>query len=349
MHGRGWRAMWGRLVALLTLLACATAACGSPVPLKPAPTLTATPPPLPPLPSVLSGDHIFVSDLATGNVAELGIMAEHVSRSVHGLGLSADGRTLYVTDIAGNAVVAYPISGGRLGQPRRARVGLSPVHMVQTLDGRAVFVTNFGESSVSVIDSSTWTTTATIQVPLNPHGIVLSPDGRRVYVACVNGGAIAIIDTASELVVGTIHLPIGAKPYAVAVSRDGRYLYAPDNFAARLFVVDLETRQVVGEAPIGLRAALVARSADGGTLYVANGASGTVSVLDLATDPAHPRVRATVRVGTYPHGVALTEDGGYLVVANSLGGTLSVIATATDRVVATVPGERYPNDVIAVP
>jgi YVTN family beta-propeller protein len=296
----------------------------------------------------LAGYHIFVTDLQTGTLAELGGEAVRVAESIHGLGLAVDGHTLYVSDIAGNALVAYPVQAGRLGAPRRVSVGKAPVHMVQTLDGRTIYVTNFGESSVSVVDVATWRQRATIPVPASPHGITISPDGRWIYVACVNGGAVAVIDAAAASLAGTITLPLGAHPYGVALSRDGRYLYVPDNFAARLFVVDTLTRRVVSEAPIGLRAALVARSSDAATLYVTNGASGTVSVLDIGTNPAHPSVHATVRVGTYPHGLALTPDGRYLVVANTLGDSLSVIATAGDQVVATVPGDRYPNDVIAV-
>jgi YVTN family beta-propeller protein len=340
-----WGLAWRMLLAGLVLLASLLTACGAPA----AAQATLTPPPTLALPAPLAGYHIFVSDLATGDVAELGARTYHAARSVHGLGLAADGRALYVSDVAGNALLAYPVVNGALGQPRRVAVGLVPVHVVQTLDGRSIFVTNFGAATVSVVDTATWRVTATIPVPTNPHGITISPDGHWIYVACVAGGAIAVIDAATAALAGTIALPTGARPYGVALSRDGRYLYAPDSFAAHLFVVDTATRQVINEVPIGLRAALVARSADGATLYVTNGASGTVSVLDLSADPAHPRERATVQVGRFPHGLALTPDGRYLVVANNLSNTLSVIATATDQVVATIPGEKYPNDVIAVP
>jgi hypothetical protein len=37
---------------------------------------------------------VFVTDLVTGNLAELGAATTHVSRSVHGLALSPDGRRL---------------------------------------------------------------------------------------------------------------------------------------------------------------------------------------------------------------------------------------------------------------
>jgi YVTN family beta-propeller protein len=336
------RGAW-RLGVALALVAALLAGCGRASGATTAPPRTLT------LPSALAGYHLAVSDLLTGDVAEMGLRTLHVARSVHGLGLAPDGRVLFVTDVAGNALVAYPVlAGGRLGAPRRVRVGVSPVHMVET-PGGTIFVTNFGESSVSVVDGAHWRVRAAIAVPASPHGIVLAPDGRTAYVACANGGAVAALDAASQSLAWTLPLPDGAKPYSVALSRDGRYLYAADNFAARLFVIDTAARQVVGTAPIGLRAALMARSADGATLYVTNGASGTVSVLDLTADPAHPRARATVRVGSYPHGLALTPDGRYLVVANTLGDTLSVISTESDTVIATVPGERYPNDVLALP
>jgi YVTN family beta-propeller protein len=308
-----------------------------------------SPPPALALPAALAGYHLVVTDLLTGDVAELGQRTLHVARSVHGLGLAPDGRTLYVTDVAGSALVAYAVlPGGALGAARRVAVGASPVHVTQTPNG-AIFVTNFGAASVSVVDGARWRVRATIAVPAGPHGIVLAPDGRTAYVACADGGAVVALDATSQTLAWTLALPAGARPYSVALSRDGRYLYAADNFAARLFVIDLAVRQVIGTAPIGLRAALMARSPDGGTLYVTNGASATVSVLDLATDPAHPAVRAPIPVGTYPHGLALTPDGRYLVVANTLGDTLSVIRTDTRAVVATMPGERYPNDVLALP
>ncbi|HEV2238729.1 MAG TPA: beta-propeller fold lactonase family protein [Ktedonobacterales bacterium] len=341
MRGRG-RGV-GTLGVALALLAALLAGC--------APTTGATTAHLPTLalPAALAGDHLFITDLLTGDVAELGQRTFRVGKSVHGLGLAPDGRTLYVTDVAGNALVAYAVlPGGRLGAARRVVVGAAPVHVVQTPSG-LLFVTNFGESSVSVVDAARWRVRATITVPASPHGIVLAPDGRTAYVACANGGAVAALDAASQALTWTLPLPDGARPYSVALSGDGRYLYAADNFAARLFVIDTAARQIIGTVPIGLRAALMARSADGATLYISNGASGTVSVLDLASDPAHPTVRATVRVGTYPHGLALTADGRYLVVANTLGDTLSVIATATDTVIATIAGERYPNDVLALP
>src|SRR5579859_7622301 len=129
----GWHVWALALVALL-------AACGGGPGGSNPRTAGATPPPLA-RPAILAGYHVFVSDLATGDVAELGDRTYHVSASVHGLGFSNDGRTLFVSDISGGSLVAYPFTNGALGTPRRVRVGLQPVHMLQSQDGHALYVT----------------------------------------------------------------------------------------------------------------------------------------------------------------------------------------------------------------
>lgn len=347
---RGLRAMGGRdtgvvlvslmLGVLLTLGGCAGGAALTPTPSpgRPLPALSR--------PSILAPYTIFVTDLATGDLDELGVATLHVSQSIHGLGLSADGHTLYVSSISDDRLVAYHLANGRLSAPHAVRVGDQPVHMVSTLDGRTIFVTDFQAQSVSVVDATTWTHVKDITVPANPHGIVLSPDGRWAYVACYGAAAIAVIDTQSATLAATIPMPQLSQPYGIAISPDGRYVYASDNLRGRLLVVSTATHALVGTVPIGVKPALIARSPDGRTLYVANGASHTVSVLDIGTDPAHPTVRATVVVSGYPHGLAVTPDGRYVVVADTFGHDISVVDARTNTLATTIQAENEPNDVL---
>jgi YVTN family beta-propeller protein len=328
--------------SLAALVALLLAGCGGASTTTSAPAL-----PVVAVPSQLAPYHIYVSDLETGDVAELGMRTWHVSRSVHGLGLSSDGHALYVTDISGNRLTAYSTQDSVSSSSQHAApVGLQPVHMVNTLDGKTIFVTNFGTNTISVINAATWTQTKAITVPDQPHGIVLSPDGRWAYVSCYGGSAIAVLDTAGATLVATIPLPAPAKPYGIAISRDGRYVYASDNLTGRLFIIDATARRVLPSVQVGLRPALLARSPDGAALYVANGGAHSVSVLDLSRDAAHPSVRATVPVEGYPHGIAVTPDGKYVIVANTISKNISIIATASNTVLATIPGEKDPNDVL---
>jgi YVTN family beta-propeller protein len=307
---------------------------------------------LPPaLAEKLSKYHIYVSDLETGDVAELGVVTRHVSESVHGLGLSPNGDTLYVTDIQHDELDAFSLSGPQnfassgLGPAHKAHTGVLPVHMVS--NGQVIFVTNFGQNSISVIAPATWTLSKTIEVCAQPHGIVMSPDGRYVYASCNGGHAVAVINVARQALVTTIPMPALSAPYGIAISADGRYVYASDYFTGRLMVIDATTNTYLRSVEVGAHPMLIVRSPDGKRLYVANNGSRGVSVLDIGTDPADPRVLVSnVPVAGYPHGLAVTADGHYLVVANTYGDTLSVIDTSTNIDIGTIRAEKYPNDVL---
>lgn len=334
-----WLALSGWLLA--TLAGCAPPAS------QVAPQPTATPPTLP-LPPLLGAYHIFVSDLVSGDVYSLGAQTYVAARSAHGLGLSPDGSSLYISDSIGDRLVVYHLRGGRLSDAHTVTVGAQPVHMVASPDGRYVFVTNFSGSSVSVVDTTTWKLAGSIPTPAAPHSIVLSPDGRFAYVACYLGAAIAILDIARRTIVGTITLPAQARPYGLMISRDGRYLYTSDNFSSQLYTVDTTTHKAIAATQVGLRPALIARSPDGSRLYVANGGSHDLSVVDIASDPAAPHVLASTALDGYPHGVSVTPDGRYVIVADTVSGDVEVVDALSHLVIATVKGMKNPNDALAL-
>ncbi len=347
MAGRrrqGARSQWSVLLWTLALAAL-LAGCGGATPAD-TPRAAATLPVIA-APAVLAPYHVYVTDLVTGDLVLFGGYTLHIAESVHGLGLSSDGKMLYVTNISGNKLEAIPAGTGAPTIAHAVGVGTQPVHVVESLDGSTLFVTNFQAQSVSVIETKTWTRVKNIPVPANPHGIVLSPDGKYAYVACYGGAAVAIIDVAARALAATVAIP-GAEPYGIAISADGRYVYASDNFANRLDIIDTASRTLVGSVAVGVRPALVARSPNGDTLYVSDGASASVHILDIGHDAAHPTLRKVVATDGYPHGIAVTPDGRFVVVANTVSRNLSVIDAATQRVVATIqsPALQFPNDVL---
>jgi YVTN family beta-propeller protein len=319
------------------------ASCGA----QPTPAISSLPV-LASLPQ-LRAYHVYVTDLGTGDLAELGQATVNAGKSLHGIAFSPDGKRVYVGDIAASRVVAFDVTGAKPRQVQSITVGLSPVHFAFTQGGRYVYVTNFGGASLSIVDTTSGKVIATIQTPAGPHGLVASPDGKRIYVACLNGQALAVIDTTTNTLTQTLPLPDNAHPYSVVSDKTGRYLYVTDNFIGRVLVVDTTKLQhpaqaVVGGGKAGQQPVLLAISPDGKRLYVTN-SGGNLSVLDVAADPVHPALVATVPVGRSPHGVAVSPDGRYVVVANILSGNLSVVDAASNQVIATLPAEKYPNDV----
>src|SRR5690242_19347935 len=222
------------MVALLLALVAILSACAG---AAPSAATQPTPAPLPILarPPQLAAYHVFVTDAATGDLAELGVQTLHLSRSIHGLGLSADRHTLYITDIAGGRLLAYALApDGSLSHPHAVTAGSQPVHAANTLDGKRLFVTDFGGATVSLLDATTWTRAKETATPAGPPGIAVSPDGRAAYVACSGGAALAVLGTTTAALTATTPLPAPAAPTGVALSPDGRYAYVSDTLAGRL-------------------------------------------------------------------------------------------------------------------
>jgi len=107
----------------------------------------------------------------------------------HGIGVSPDGKTLWVTSIPNNAVFAYDLDDLKLlGQvalpvlklPGHAPIGAVPNWVTFTPDGKTLYVSNAGLRSVSAIDTKTMTLTATIpvgEVPKRINTMVIPDDG----------------------------------------------------------------------------------------------------------------------------------------------------------------------------
>jgi YVTN family beta-propeller protein len=98
----------------------------------------------------------------------------------HGIGVSPDGKTLWVTSIPNNAVFAYSLDDLELlGQvalpvlnlPGHGPIGAVPNWVTFTPDGKTLYVSNAGMKSVSAIDTQAKKLIATIPVGEVPKRI----------------------------------------------------------------------------------------------------------------------------------------------------------------------------------
>jgi YVTN family beta-propeller protein len=68
-------------------------------------------------------------------------------------------------------------------------------------DGKRAYVTNFGDRTLSVVDTITNSVTTTVDVPGYPEAVAVSPDGERVYVGDYWSGTVAVfsVPTVNDL------------------------------------------------------------------------------------------------------------------------------------------------------
>ena len=128
------------------------------------------------------------------------------------VGVSPDGSSGWVSDYAGDNVslvtilnqadfrlTATPGNAPATYAETRITVGANPFFGAVSPDGSSRWVANFGDGTVSRINTTTNAVTS-ITVGGNPIFVAVSPDGSSVFVSDLNGDNIACINTATNTV-----------------------------------------------------------------------------------------------------------------------------------------------------
>jgi YVTN family beta-propeller protein len=198
---------------------------------------------------------------------------------------------------------------------------------------RLLFVTNFGDSTVSVIDADLAREVQTIPVGASPMGIALH-SGRTPLIAVANSRSqfATIIDPIRrEALPQTVATGLG--PEDVAFSADGHLLAATSYFGKTVTFSDLGTHGLLGD-PIAFdkNPTRLLMSPDGSELYVLlHDREGAVAVVDYVSH----KVVKTIPIGLFPIDFALAANGAYLLVACFDGQTVTRVDLRTRTVADT--------------
>ena len=201
-------------------------------------------------------------------------------------------------------------------------VGTALVGVAFNPSGTIAYVTNYGNSKVSVIDTATNTIVNTITVGSlgsDPYGVAFNPSGTLAYVTNYGSGTVNSIDTATNTIVNTI--TVGTNPEGVAFNPSGTLAYVTNYGSGTVNVIDTATNTIVNTITVGTNPEGVAFNPSGTLAYVTNYGSGTVNVIDTATNT----IVNTITVGTNPEGVAFNPSGTLAYVTNYGSGTVNVI------------------------
>jgi YVTN family beta-propeller protein len=207
---------------------------------------------------------------------------DHAFRS--GLALDPARDTLYTLDINAGTITALHPADSSTG--KSSRCGHRPYDVALARDGSRLYVSDWADSAVLVVDPDSLHTITRIPTGEHPNQIAVHPTDGRLFVACASSNCISVIDGKRNLVTETImtalfpRAPEGSTPDALALAPDGR------------------------------------------TLYVANADNNCVAVADVAV-PGHSQVKGFVPTGWYPTAVAVTPDGRSLLVGVGKGNRTS--------------------------
>ena len=273
-----------------------------------------------------------------GTLARIDAAARTVDDRVS-LGVS-DPRQIWLVDDGSRAYISgcrrgtcvYDLRLNRLEDPLR----VSAIELVFSPDGRTAFVLSSPYASesptLSIVETASGLTTATVALPEPAYAIALDPTGRTAYAA--GEQSVAVIDVSAAVVERTIPVQTGV-PYDLLASASPARLIVAGGLGVA--VIDLVTGSVLAATPGGFTPHRLAVSAEGASIYV-SGDPDWVFEIDAAT----LTTLRTIEVGDHPEGLALTGESSRLLVANRGDGSVSLIRRATGEVEVTLPGGREP-------
>jgi YVTN family beta-propeller protein len=225
--------------------------------------------------------------------------------------------------------------------------GVNPVtHMV--------YVADYANGTVVVIDGNTDTVAATISLadPVlapdpDPLGLAVDSETNTVYVSDFVDNQIAVIDGEDNTVTGRIAMPSGSEPTGVAVDPAAGLVYVADQATGEVSAIDTATDDVSTLASGLTDPVALALDSGSGTLYASasagsmNGAGmtyviGTASGAITAQIPrgggsiAVPAPGGSVFVGGSSGGTGFLLDQDVTVITPSTANTMSPVIVGTD-------------------
>ena len=232
-------------------------------------------------------------------------------KSTHGIALNPDGKTGYISDGAGNAIVVF--NRADFSVKATVAAGTNPDGIAYEPSTKTVWAFNGRSSNVSVLDTSSNTVVATIPLPGKPEFPQVDKHG-SVFVNIEDKNEIMKLDAASRKAVATWPLTGCESPSGMAIDRDKHRLFSVCD-GGKMAVVDYESGKVLGLASIGESPDAAAFDPKHGLAFSSNGGDGTLTVVD-AGKPGFP-VLQTVKTEKGARTMALNESTGrvYLVTA----------------------------------
>jgi YVTN family beta-propeller protein len=277
---------------------------------------------------------VSVIDTAAGKV----VATIPVAAGPHGMGISADGRWLYVTSDGSSTLSVIDTATDRVA--RTIEVGKTPNGVALTPDGRLLLVAVYGEDRIAFVDTATQAVAGTVAVA-KPHTVSIRPDGRVAYVTMQEPGhfALAVVDLTTRTVIRTIALD--KTPRELEFGHDGKAVYFTEAGVSAVEVLDPASYKIVAEIPTGASPHYV-NFFRGTTL-------GMVVVQGpgelLLFDPVKNKPVRRIVVGRQPHWAALLGDGKTAYVTNEGSNDVSVVDLASGKT-GTIAVGNAPRKVV---
>ncbi len=233
--------------------------------------------------------------------------------------------------------------------------------------GELVYVSNEDSRNLTVIDATTDSVVATIEVGTRPRGVKVSPDGRTVYVALSGSpkcpptmpdaecarlrsdrskDGVAVVDVATRKTVKI--LPAGLDPETFDVSPDGSRLFVSNEDADSATIVDIASGKAIANIKVGKEPEGVTLAPDGKSAWITGETDHNITGIDIASAKAFANIDI---LGKRPRGIGFLPDGSRAYVTAEISSTVSVVDIAAQKTIKQIalPEGTRPMGILVTP
>jgi DNA-binding beta-propeller fold protein YncE len=232
-------------------------------------------------------------------------------KSTHGVALNPDGKTGYISDGAGNAIVVF--NRQDLSVTKTIPAGTNPDGIAFEPTTKTVWAFNGRSKNVSVLDTASDTVVEAIALPGKPEFPQVDEHG-AVFVNIEDKNEIVKLDAKTHKMVAEWPLTGCESPSGMAIDRTGHRLFSVCD-GGKMAVIDYMSGTVLGLASIGDSPDAAGFDPKRHVAFSSNGGDGTLTVVD-ATKPGFP-VLQTLKTAKGARTMTLDATTGrvYLVTA----------------------------------
>lgn len=200
----------------------------------------------------------------------------------HGVVISPDGKTGFVSDGRANAVVFFdPATFATKG---KIAAGTNPDGMIYEPVTNTVWAFNGGSNNATVIDAAARQVVGTVALPGRPE--FPQPDGAgTVFVNIEDKGTLARLDAKTRAVTAVWPLSGCESPSGLAIDKAGSRLFSVCD-GKKMAVTDAHTGKSLGTPAIGQGPDAAGYDAKNNLAFSSNG-DGTLTIVD-ASKPGYP-------------------------------------------------------------
>jgi YVTN family beta-propeller protein len=293
-----------------------------------------------------TSNQLFVSEVGTDSVSVVDATTWKVVASIpvgaFPAGLVYDGATGYIYEAnaeTGNLSVINPLTDRAVASIPTP--GVSPYQLAYDSTNGYLYVGNAFGDNVSVIDPATALPVASITIGLYVSDVAFDSVNGEIYATANVANVVGFIDGATNTLLG--NLTVGTGPLTLCVDARNGYVYVGNTGGSTVTVIDGATNVVVTSiSATGSEEMLV--DPTNTELYVAD-SNGGLTAYDTYTNLSV----ATMRIGSFPQGIALDGSSGYIFTANRDSNNLSAADPSTNTIVGAVQLGSSPFALVDVP